>query len=124
MIPELSHYQVGEAPLQGTYLIEEIDGTVQFTVGWTGADGQNQSIGFGAPATGEQVTSDFAGVDTFSVLHEDDNTLLSDAVIAGVVVSKAVRRVSTDGSLMSVLQENADGQGGWIRIVQVYKRIG
>ncbi|WP_172293001.1 hypothetical protein [Pseudoruegeria sp. HB172150] len=121
LIPEISHYSAGGPPERGDYVIEDRDGEIAFTVSWE-AEGKELKTEFAAPADGSPVEAGFPGVDSYSVTHEDDFTLLSDAMAGGEAILKAVRRVSRDGRLMTVLQENADGQGGWIRIFQVYER--
>ncbi|WP_425052293.1 hypothetical protein [Psychromarinibacter sp. S121] len=123
LISELSHYSAGGPPESGDYIIEQDGDRLSFTVRWV-KDGQEMETSFAAPADGSAVPADFPGLDSFSVTDEPDGSLSSEAVASGVVVSKALRRVSDDDRLMSVLQENADGQGGWIRIFQVYRRAG
>ena len=85
LVPELSHYEAGEPPESGAYLIESKDGEIHFDIHWV-ATGQPMSINFSGPADGRQVPSDFPGVDSFSVLHEDDYTLSGDALAGGVQV--------------------------------------
>jgi len=122
LLAELSHYDQGEPPESGTYLIEEKGGEIHFDIHWT-AKGQDMNVSFSAPPDGRQVPSDFPGVDSFSVLHEDDHTLSGDALAGGRQISIAIRRVSNDGQLMSVLQDNPDPAMGRIRTYQVYNRI-
>lgn len=123
LIPELSHYDVGQAPESGTYFIEEVDDQIAIAIHWT-SGGKDMSVQFSGPADGRQIESGYPGIDSYSVLHEDDYTLSGDAMTGDAQVSRAIRRVSMDGNLMSIIQENAGGNGEMIRIYQVYQRIG
>lgn len=118
--PELCHYSTGAAPEKGTCRISQDGEQVRFDVAWTVA-GADMGISFSAPADGTQSQSDFPGVDSFSVLHEDEQTLSGDAISIGAQVSKVIQRVSSDRHLKTVLQENADRVDGLIRIFQVYQ---
>jgi hypothetical protein len=121
LIPELSHYDRGGPPDRGTYKIEDRDGVLHFTIDWT-SNGQSFSISYIGHADGRPVPNPHPGVDAASVRHEDDFTLSSRAVAGGVEIARALRRVSRDGTLMSVLQDNADGKGSFASILQVYRR--
>lgn len=121
LIPELSHYDRGGPPERGSYRIEARDGVLLFTIDWT-AGGGNHTVRYIGHADGRPVANPHPGVDAASVRHEDDFTLSGRAEAAGVEIARAVRRVSRDGMLMSVLQETADGAGGFLRSVQVYRR--
>lgn len=122
LIPELSHYDQGGPPDQGIYRIEDRDGVLHFTIDWT-VGGQHHSVSYIGHADGRPVPNPHPGVDASSVRHEDDLTLSGRAEAGGIEIARAMRRVSRDGQLMSVLQENADGKGGFARILQVYRRI-
>jgi hypothetical protein len=118
LVPELSHYEVGEPPESGVYQIETAQGVVTFRIKWHKA-GQDFEVSFAAALDGRAVTAEFPGIDSFLV-RDEDNTLISEAFAKGQMVARAVRRVA--GDLLSVLQENSDGQGGWVRVWQVYRR--
>ncbi|MCX7300684.1 MAG: hypothetical protein NTX73_09980 [Rhodobacterales bacterium] len=121
LVPELSHYSDGIPPESGLYRISESEGEARFTVDWV-KDGVPFSVTFAAPLDGTSARTMFPGVDRFW-LETGTGTLVTVAKGGGAVVARAVRRVSGDWSLLSVLQENADGHGGWVRIFQVYRRV-
>lgn len=121
LIPELSHYQTGGPPDRGTYRIDDQNGLLRFTIDWA-TGGKTTSISYVGHADGSPVPNPHPGVDEASVRHEDDYTLSGRAITGGVEIARAMRRVSRDRALMTVLQENADGKGGFARIVQVYRR--
>jgi len=118
LLPELSHYTAGGPPEEGRYRITREGGDIAFAVDWV-KDGAAQSVRFQAPADGSAVA--FPGVDSFTVTAVDDATLDSAAFLAGARVAYARRRVSADGGLLSVYQENASPAGP-IGIWQVYRR--
>ena len=118
LVPELSHYDLGEPPDWGHYEVVTRGGVVTFRVKWR-KEGQAFEMSYAAPIDGTAVTADFPGLDSFA-LHEDGNTLISEAFAKGALVSRGIRRVS--GDLMSILQENSDGKGGWLKTWQVYRR--
>jgi hypothetical protein len=121
LIPELSQYQTGTPPERGTYRIEETDGVLRFTVDWS-MGGQEMSVSYIGHADGRPVLNPHPGVDKAFVRHEDDFTLSGRALAGGVEIARAMRRVSRDRALMTVLQETSDGMGGFTRSVQVYRR--
>lgn len=121
LVPELSHYDAGGPPESGSYRIEDRDGVLHFTIDWV-KDAQAMSASYIAHADGTPVMAPHPGVDEASVLHEDDRTLSGSATAGGAVIARTMRRVSTDGRLMSVLQETANGQGGWHKTFQLYFR--
>jgi hypothetical protein len=120
LVPDLSHYSDGTPPEAGTYAISEGDGEVRFAITWA-KEGTPFAIYFALPADGSPASSDFPGMDR-SWLERGDGWLASFAAYEGQIVARAMRRVSEDGALMSVLQENADRVGGWTRIFQVWRR--
>jgi hypothetical protein len=122
LIPELSHYDQGGPPERGLYRIEDREGVLHFTIDWT-KTGQDYSVAYIGHADGSPVLNPHPGVDQASVRHEDDFTLSGSAMSGGVEIARAMRRVAHDGTLMSVLQETADGKGGFSRILQVYRRV-
>ena len=121
LIPELSHYSAGAPPEKGLYVIEKHGDLIRIRVSWV-KDGQDMATEFEAHPDGRQMPSGFPGVDSFSLLAEDDFTLSGDARAGGKVVSTALRRVARDGTLLSVLQENEVPGAGTMRIFQVYRR--
>jgi hypothetical protein len=127
LIPELSIYQVGEPPASGRYEISANGDRLEFAVRWTSqANGPEQTTAFGGPADGSAITLPVpAGVsapDTFTITRIDAQTLDSAALMQGETVSYARRRVSDDGSLMSVVQETHLPDGRIVRNFQVYRR--
>ncbi|SLN24048.1 hypothetical protein ROA7023_00739 [Roseisalinus antarcticus] len=71
-LPELTQGQA--VPHSGTLRIEAVEDGVRIREDWIRA-GQQMSTDFTAPADGDRVDAAFPGVDTFSMLHEDDRTL-------------------------------------------------
>jgi hypothetical protein len=120
LVPELSHHSSGAPPESGLYRIAMAEGEARFTVDWV-KDGTPFSVTFAAPLDGTPARTTFPGIDRFW-LETAPGELVTVAEGGGAVVARAVRRVSADGTLLSVLQENADGAGGWVRILQVYRR--
>ncbi len=120
LVADLSHYSSGDPPESGMYQISAAEGEIRFTVDWV-KGGTPFSITFAAPDDGSDARSTFPGIDRFW-LQQGPGWLATFAGFEGRVVATAMRRVSADGSLMSVLQENADGQGGIVRMFQVYRR--
>jgi hypothetical protein len=118
LVPELSHYDQGGPPEFGRYLISTDAGMHKFRVIWR-KDGRDFDIAFAAASDGSVTPCDFPGVDGFRLRQEDD-ALVSEALLEGQIVARALRRVS--GDLMSVQQLNATPEGGWARIFQVYRR--
>lgn len=118
LVPELCHYETGEPPSSGVYTISTTGGVVTFRIRWH-KGGQDFETAFAAPLDGTSVTGEFPGVDSFLV-REEGNMLISEAFAKGQCVARATRRAA--GGLMSVMQETADGRGGWSRTWQVYRR--
>lgn len=123
-IPELSIYpDPAQAPAAGTYTIAEgADATLDVHIRWTTQGGETHQARFAAPRDGTPVHSRAPDVDTFSILAEDAHTLSGDAMHAGRRVRRAMRRVSTDGRLMSVLQVRDFRDGPRDHVFQVYRR--
>ncbi len=120
LIPELSHYDAGDPPDSGRYRISVADGLVRFDVEWS-AEGEDHSVSFSGPPDGTPVSAATSGVDSFTVTAVDDSTLDSEAVAGSRRVAWARRRVSADGTLMSVIQRLA-GPDGEVTVFQVYRR--
>jgi hypothetical protein len=118
LVPELCHYDQGEPPERGQYEIATQGGIVTFRIKWR-KGGQDFETSFAAPLDGSSVTGEFPGIDSFLV-RQDGAALISEAYAKGEVVARAVRRAS--GDLLSVMQENADGRGSWVRTWQVYRK--
>ncbi|MBF9035411.1 hypothetical protein HKCCE2091_14285 [Rhodobacterales bacterium HKCCE2091] len=122
LVPELCHYDIGQPPVSGRYAIDRDGAQIRFTIDWTDADGQSFHTGFAAPADGTMVESDAPGVESFSVTAESDRVLSSEARMAGNRSQIATRRVSADGTTMSVLMRLPTPDGGENSVFQVYRR--
>ncbi len=121
LIPELSFYEQGEPPESGTYTIDVDGETVSFTIEWS-IDGADQSIAFGGPLDGEcHAVPEPDGAEV-SYTRVDASVLESTLVVGGKRLAFARRQVSSDRTLMAVLQENTVADGGKVRITQVYRR--
>ncbi|MCB1332274.1 MAG: hypothetical protein KDK26_01130 [Roseivivax sp.] len=120
LIPELCHYAPGSPPEDGRYEIGLIDGRFVFVIRWT-KDGAPQTASFSAPADGSEEPSDLPGLTHFTVSAPDPSTLDSAAFAGQTRRAWARRRVSQDGTLLSVYMENP-GPEGPQRIYQVYRR--
>jgi hypothetical protein len=117
LVPDLSHYSAGTPPQSGRYEIAQEAASLNFRVDWV-MMGQAKSVSFSAPADGAD--ADFPGLDRFYLTLGTDH-LDSTAEAGGRIVAFARRRVSADGALMSVYQENQTPEGPQ-RIFQVYRR--
>lgn len=119
LVPELSHYDRSGPPDWGTYDVRTVGGMVNFQVTRC-KDGKDFAVSFAAPTNGQPVAGAFPGVDSFLV-RQEGGALISQAFATGELVARASRRVA--GDLISILQENRDGNGGWLRIWQVHRRM-
>lgn len=123
LIPDLSICSEGGAPQRATYTIAEDGDNLRFTIKWTDAGGKNFEVTFAAPPDGTSVESPAPDVDTFSVLAEDAQTLSGNAIFKGREVGLAMRRVSDDGQLLSVMQKRDFEDGPQDVSFQVYRRV-
>ncbi|HKE97008.1 MAG TPA: hypothetical protein VKB34_22055 [Povalibacter sp.] len=129
LIPELSLYQAGDAPASGRYEIAEAAGRIEFRVQWTDSSGAAFAMSFGGPADGSAQSlptrpgSPATAPDTMTIARIDRQTLDSEAFAKGQRVAYARRKVSHDGSLLSVVQEAALPDGRSVRNFQVYRRV-
>jgi len=127
LIPELSLYQFGEPPVSGRYEITANDDQITFAVSWTATEGGPElSTAFGGHPDGRPIALPVAAgataPDTFTITRIDHQTLDSEALMNGQSVSYARRRVSNDGTLLSVVQEAHLPDGRVMRNFQVYRR--
>jgi hypothetical protein len=129
LVPELSIYEAGIAPASGVYDIARSGDRYDFAVRWRAeAGGQEFSAAFGGPGDGSiQPLDVLAGApvgtpDAMTVTRVDEATLDSEAISEGRVVAYARRRVSADGSLLSVVQEVRLPDGRGPRNFQIYRR--
>ncbi len=122
LIPELCFYETGNAPEDATYDISVAGPRVEVSITWT-KDGERETIEFGGPLDGSLHPLNPSPNSEVSCTHIDEATLESAVFIDGVRTGFARRQVSEDGSLMSVLQITASGDGAETRILQVYRRI-
>lgn len=121
MLPELSFYQVGEAPESGRYHIEILGDDVRFSIDWV-TNGVNQSVSFEGPLDGQLHRINTVPDGFTSFTHIDANTLESTLVVKEMEMAYARRQVSNDGKLLAILQVNKQSDGSSVRISQVYRR--
>ena len=130
LMPELSSYEAGTAPLSGVYEIKEsARGILELSVRWRmPGDDSERTTTFGGPSDGKAMTlpaipgAPADAPDTFSLTHIDERTLESAAMRGGEKLMYARRTVSHDGSLLVVVQENVIAPGKRARNFQVYRR--
>ena len=121
LIPELSIYQQGSAPLSGVYEIARRKEQFEFRVRWTPVDGGAQEIAFAGSASGEK--TDVGGGLAMAVVVVSDSILDTTAYLGDRRVGYARRAASEDGALLSVMQEAFADDGAAIRNFQVYRRM-
>ncbi|MBL4839087.1 MAG: hypothetical protein JKY34_16090 [Kordiimonadaceae bacterium] len=105
LIPLTCVYEQGDAPIAGTYSIEETGSTLTFHMGWTDADGGQHDYSFGATSDGKP--KPFRGgdlADSISVTAVSEKELNSAAYKAGKELMLAQRTLSDDGDYMEVRQ--------------------
>jgi len=126
LIPELSLYAAGTPPASGTYTISRDSAhTLSLIVSWRmPGDPTERTTQFGGPADGSRMM--LAGMDgapdAFTLTHVDERTLDSAAMRGEMTAAYARRVVSSDGSLLAVVQEVVAPDGTRLRNFQVYRR--
>ena len=122
LIPELSFYEIGEAPTSCQYEIQLIDENVKIQLTWQ-KSGESQTLSFGGKidAVTRDIDSPPGAKVSFAVVA--GNALESRLYIDGREVAYSKRVASDDGLLLAVLQINRGENGGMQRISQVYRRI-
>lgn len=127
MQPEHNHYQLGDPPAQGTYIIgDNPDGDGYLvTMKWTTQDGQNVEMRYTAIPDGVDYPYENPAIaDTVSMTRVDENTLDSDTKKDGQVGAYARRVLSADGNTMTITQSGKTPDGGSFDNVSVYIRKG
>lgn len=126
LVPELSLYTTGAAPVAGTYDIvaagpSAIDISICYRME---GDAVDKTIHFGGRMDGshQALPDSGAGPNAFTLTRIDERTLDSAALRGDEVLAFARRVVSLDGSLMAVMQETHIG-GEKLRNFQVYRRV-
>jgi heme-degrading monooxygenase HmoA len=129
LVPELSIYEAGAPPASGVYDITRSGDRYDFVIRWRSEPGGPElSAAFGGPGDGSVQTlalpqgAPVGTPDAMTITRVDDSTLDSEAISAGRVVAYARRRVSDDGSVLSVMQEVRTPDGRGPRSFQVYRR--
>lgn len=119
-------YAAGTPPLAGTYSIaRDSSSTLALSITWRmPGDSDERSTRFGGPWDGSRVATHgpASGPDAFTLTHVDDGTLDSAAFRGAETIAFARRAVSSDGSLMAVVQELPGPHGARARNFQVYRR--
>jgi len=125
LVPELSLYTTGAAPVAGTYdIIETAAGAIDISICYRmEGDESDKTIHFGGSVDGAHhpLPDSGAGPNAFTLTRIDRRTLDSAALRGDEVLAFARRIVSADGSLMAVVQETHTG-GEKLRNFQVYRR--
>lgn len=126
LIPELSLYASGVAPIAGRYTIARADDDqLAVEVVWRMPDDTaDRSTRFGGIADGSRVAlpASEVGPDAYSLTHVDASTLDSAAYRGTTRLAYARRVVSADGALLAVVQEALMPEGMPVRNFQVYRR--
>ena len=120
LIPELCHYSKGKAPDAALYQIDDEGERIAFTISWT-ADGQDQTVSFAPLADGTMEEAE-VNMPAHRIIPVSDSQLDGEAFIGDRRIATASRRVSMDGTLLSVLQVNEFVEGEVERVFQVYRR--
>ena len=126
LIPELSLYAVGDPPASGTYELRQEGSWIHVLVSWTTTPmGAESRLAYGGPLDGTpQPLPVRAGApDSMTLTRIDARTLDSAALRGTDLVAWARRRVSNDGTLLSVVQEARQPHGQIARNFQVYRRV-
>jgi hypothetical protein len=131
LVPELSLYEAGTPPASGRYTIAEpAPGVLTLHVRWQAEpDGPVRETSFGGPADGmpqalpAPAAAPADSPDALTLTRVDAHTLDSAALARGVVIASARRVASRDGSLLAVVQEQADATGRRTRNFQLYRRL-
>jgi hypothetical protein len=122
LAPELCLYQEGEPPTRGTYTIVQRGAAVEVSIDWTARDGGSHTISFGGPVDGSpQPIAGQPGTElVFAAISPQvlDSTVKSGAR----VLAYARRCASSDGQLLSTVQEGHRADGSAYRNFQVYRR--
>lgn len=124
LLPELSFYDTGTPPRAGTYTVTHDGDKVGFSVSWENDDGQAMAVKFGGPLGPKVVVDDTPGVTHARFDMAPDGALVSEAFNGQDRVAYAMRRVSADGRLLSILQRITGPDGREMRIYQLYRRAG
>ena len=123
LIPELGDYGDEAPPREALYQISQEGDLLRFTMTGVDAHGQQFQHGFAAKSDGTPMPSEAPDVDTFSVLVESDTVLSGNAMAGAREVGKAMRRISADGALMTMLQIRDFPDGPQDKTLQVFRRV-
>ena len=124
MIPSLSFYDHGSAPLWGRYAIAQHQDSVRFEIAWQPVSGDEMQIAFSGPLGPRHAVTDIPGITHAQYTAETDQVLISRAFDGETERAYAARRVADDGQMMAVRQRNALPDGSVSQIFQVYRRSG
>jgi hypothetical protein len=126
LVPELSVYTTGMAPVEGTYDITLTSpGEIDIRICWRmEGDATDNTIHFGGTVDGvhHRLPEVGSGPNAFTLSRIDERILDSAALRGDEVLAYARRVVSRDGQLMAVVQETHVA-GEKLRNFQVYRRI-
>lgn len=122
LVPELSLYESGEPPRQGTYVLEASSEGISVSIDWVDGNGESGAASYGGPTDGTEIELEAPGSPKLTMTHKDDGTLESAVFVEGTEVAWAQRRASSDGQLLSVVQSGRDAEGEPFRNFQVYRR--
>ncbi|MBV1900117.1 MAG: hypothetical protein KUG56_00430 [Kordiimonadaceae bacterium] len=105
LIPLTCAYEQGDAPIAGTYSIEETGNAITFRMGWIDTDGSPHDYSFaGVPDGKPKPFQGGALADSISVTAVSEKELNSAAYKAGKELMLAKRTLSGDGDYMEVRQ--------------------
>lgn len=128
LIPELSLHATGNPPSAGLCEIQQAERADELLVrvSWRMAgETAEHSTQISGRADGVRIalpeTPGARGA--FAISRIDERTLESTVLRGDEVIAFARRVVSSDGDLMSVLQESRAGPGQPVRNFQVYRRV-
>jgi hypothetical protein len=122
LVPELCIYQQGDPPSRGVYTIAQSGDEVEISIAWTARDGTSHEISFRAPDDGTRRPVAGDASSELSIRRIDDLILDSSVYSGDRVLAYARRCASSDGRLLSTVQEGSRAGGTSYRNFQVYRR--
>lgn len=122
--PGESHYEAGQPPLDGAYVLTYDGEHLHFDIEWTGADGRTQRQEIEAVPDGQEHPYAGPGVDSVCYTLVDPVTLDSTASLAGRVIAHARRSLVDGGAALEIVQSGPLPGGGAFANRSRYRRAG
>lgn len=121
--PGSCDYEQGEAPVEGTLRIEESQGTLEFLMDWTDAEGEHHQARMSGAPDGQIVP--FAGgklADAISVQAVSARELNTSAYWQGKELMLAQRQLDDTGQAMRITQVVRFPNGSTLANVGIYRK--